>query len=344
MNNPEQPKTPTEDSVEKILQLAGPRPEIDATLKADIKSAVRNQWQHAVVAQRQRQRQQRRWRRSVGVAMAVAAAFALMMVGLTVWQPFGGPALDRVASLVQQEGEVSHLRIMDDAWDGQTLLAGETLATGGSEPKASRAVLELLDGTTIKLDQRSRIRLVAPGVFDLEQGRIYVATSETISESSSSVEIRTPLGVARDIGTRFEVTYEPNDRHLSIRVRQGEVALEEKEQVHTAVAGEELVLEDGTLRSIPMDPFGKSWAWTLEIFEDYETSGSTLDEFLRWASTEAGWELRYTEDNLGNEARKNILGSSMKGMTIPEALDSFLMASSLQSRLDHGVLWIEEKN
>ncbi len=341
MNDREHSKPSPEDPVEKILQLAGPRTAIETAVKAEVKSAVRAQWQSAVIAQRRLQW----WRRGVGTVLAAAAVWVLVMVGAGIWRPLGGPAPVLVASLVNQMGEVNHFLNKEESWDGRRLLAGETLATGVSAEEPSRALLELLDGTTIRLDSSSRIRFVAPGVLDLEQGTVYVATLGTSAGSNSSVEIRTPLGIARDIGTRFEVNYQPVDQQLSIRVRQGEVVLQRNEKAPLrAVEGQELVVaEDGLPEKNPVDIHDDSWAWTPEIFRSFDANGRSLDEFLQWPTKEAGWELRYADD-LEQDARDNILGGSIDEMTIPEAVDYFLKASSLQSRLDRGVLWIEEKN
>ncbi len=59
--------------------------------------------------------------------------------------------------------------------------------------------------------------------------------------SPGSIEIRTALGTARDVGTRFEVRL--GDGALRVRVRDGVVEVDHAGETHEAGAGAELTLD-----------------------------------------------------------------------------------------------------
>ena len=342
MSMPEKPKIPQDEKIEKLLQLAGPRLGIDSDVKAAVKSAARDEWRKAVESQRRR----RWWRRGAGALLATAALWFIAF-GTGLWQSPENSRPLTMGSLVASVGEVVHFRLDEAEDEGlENLLVGESIETGiPGEGEPSRAYLELLDGTSIRLDSGSRLRLVSTGVLSLERGTVYVATTEYSRDSSSSVEIRTPMGVARDIGTRFEVRFRPDEKNLRIRVRDGEVVLRRDDQDYRALGGEELSIEnDGMVVESPIEVFGDSWDWILEIHRGFDAEGRSLHEFLIWATEEAGWELRYAENHLLTLAKESKVSGSTEGMAIRQAIDDYLLASGLSSRMKDGVLWVEEKN
>ena len=83
------------------------------------------------------------------------------------------------------------------------------------------------------------------------------------------------MGVARDIGTRFEVRF--NGSALRVRVRDGLVRLSQSRQSHDAGPGDELTLDGKGIvvrRLVPV--YGASWAWAVALARPFESGGAIV--------------------------------------------------------------------
>ncbi|HYF51904.1 MAG TPA: FecR family protein [Planctomycetota bacterium] len=307
-----------DDPLSKLIRSAGRREPVPADAQARVRAAVRAEWKGVV-----RRRNARRW--GVWLGSTVAAG---VMVGLLLAH-FRSTPDTSIASVGFIEGR---------PFADSTVLAvgtrvnkGAVIATG----KKDRVALSLPGGQSLRLDRNSRVRLLSESVAVLEAGALY---GDSPSEESS-LEIRTDVGVVRDIGTQFEVRKQ--DGAIRVRVREGSITLEQGAQKSEAKAGEQLSAAPGSApmkSEVPLDH--PDWQWASACAPALDLEGATLAEFLKWAAREQGLKVEYANPAAADSASKIRLSGSTEGMTPQEALDAFLPASNANYHVRAGVLTV----
>ena len=331
--------TSGDSGIGRLLRLAGHRTQVPARDAEIVKQAARWQWLRTVRAQRRRA-----WTARGGGLLA-AAAMVLLVLN-TDLGPARRPVRDPVATVVTVSGparastaERGPVRLAA----GVTLRSGTVVETAARDAVGgpARAAFRLADGISLRLDAGTRVRLLAGRVIDLERGAVYADSGPDAPRSAGSLEIRTPLGIARDIGTQFEVRLGGADP-LEVRVREGEVTLDRDGEVIAVRAGFALAVHpDGSVIRTPTPGFGPSWDWILGALPAFDTEGRTLRELLAWAARESGWRLRFADPALAVEIADIAVHGSVAGLTPEEAAGGFLIASGLGYRLEDGVFVIE---
>ncbi len=209
---------------------------------------------------------------------------------------------------------------------------GDTPAADNGSAAAGRAAVRLAGGQSMRLDSGSRVRFATGSSVTLERGAVYVD-----SNGGDNVEVRTAMGVVRDIGTRFEVRILDDARSLQVRVREGSVELEQAGETHLVVAGEELQAHvDGRVERNASSICGPQWAWALEAAPVPSVAGRPLQDFLDWASKEACWTVRFVDRATADVAASTILHGDVKDLTLTEAASMVLHGSGLDYRLEDG--------
>ncbi len=331
------------DPLGELLRLAD-APEISPERVARHKALARDHWRRKVKARARRRR--------LGYGLAAAAALAL---ALGLWRMIDGdvsPIIAGRAEDVAPRGQrldasatapVARLSVLagpvrrgDDA-AGTPLDAGAQVAVGAvlETGAGSRAAFQLAAGHELRLDVETRLRLVSDRVLALERGAVYVDSRG----APGSLEIRTALGTARDVGTRFEVRLA--DGGLKVRVRAGVVEVDRDGGRHRASAGAELTVgADGTLARRAIDVYGREWRWSLEVAPAFDIEGRSLREFLDWVTRETGWRLRVAEAVAGGAGAVTLNGS-IAGLAPDEALDVVLPTTGLRHRVEGRELVVE---
>jgi ferric-dicitrate binding protein FerR (iron transport regulator) len=332
MSDPRQqlPGPSNDDPMARLLRLAGPRPEVPAERAARVRDIVREQWQVGI---RERRRRQLRI-----MTAAVLAAAAVTLLVVRPRSPVPRPAVlagATMATVERTEGSPQLMRSTAQPPSAallptETLRAGDWVETGAT----ARVALRLDDGTSIRIDSDSRVRMMAPALIDLTQGALYVATAE----GTTGLEVRTPLGNARDIGTDFEVRLEPAS--LRLRVRSGIVELRRGERATSARASDELTATTDRVTRRTVATSGPEWGWVTALAPTLEIDGRPLATFLTQLCREQGWRLRYADDALARDASGIVLHGSVKGLQPEEALGIALTTSGLAHRLEHGTLLV----
>jgi hypothetical protein len=318
----------SDEAVERLLRRAGRRPPVPADHAAAVKAAARAQWRWTV-------RGERRRARFVRAGALLAAAVVVLVVGTTLWRR-GAPA--PAAPVATLEAATGELR----AAGGTELHVGDPIPAGAvlESETGSRALLRLAGGPTVRLDHGTRLHLETASALELEAGAVYLDSGA----SAAPLEVRTPFGTARDVGTRFEVRLGKGGAPLRVRVREGKVALERAGGSHLAGAGVELaVAADGTVTEGRVPVHGELWDWTLTLLPVYEVEGRSLREFLDWAAAEAGWRLRFAEPSLGERAGEVTLHGTITGLGLEDAVALSLLSSGLDLtyRVEEGILVVE---
>lgn len=309
-----------EDSTARLLRLAGPRPLAPAERAARVREAVHHQWRGVI-----RRRSMRRRAAISLVVLAVAGAAAL-----AVMRPRAG--------VTPPAAILAHVERVEGAFPlaaGDLLREREWVTTSS----ATRVSLRLSDGASVRLDAGCRMRLLSPAAIELTQGGLYIDTDR----DSTGLEVRTPIGIARDIGTQFEARLAGSS--LQIRVRTGVVELRRRDaDAVTARAGTELTLRGNEITSRSVSRDGREWAWAAALAPRFDIEGRSVAAFLEHVSREHGWSLRYADAALARDASGIILHGSVAGLEPEEALGAALATSDLVHRVNDGELMVSRRS
>jgi ferric-dicitrate binding protein FerR (iron transport regulator) len=316
-----------EDVTAQLLRLAGAPPEPAAERSARVRQAVHDAWR----AQRRRQAA----RRVTVVALCGLAAALILVVRVNRSRPDAGPPVATVvATTARLEGQP--LILLQNAGSPKPLTASLPLHAGDAVETTgdSRASLTMVDGSSLRIDRGSRVRLVASAAVQLVDGIAYIDTSP----GSRGFEVRTPLGSVRDVGTQFEVRVA--NGLLRIRVRTGKVRLERGSMVTSATAGTETVVSDAGLAVRQVPSYGPDWAWTTMVAPGFAIEGRSLSSFLEHTATEQGLVLRYATKDVADAAERAVLHGSVERLTPDEALAVTLSTSGLRFQRHDGELLV----
>ena len=319
-----------DENVARLLRAAGRRPPIPADDEAILRSAAEAEWQRQVRARSRRVLSVR----AGGLLAAAAVLFIFFGVPLLERPPEPG---EPVATLAARSGSL-RLETADSEAPtpnlGDLLRAGDVLETN----RATRAALELRGGASLRLDVETRLRLASANEIELQRGAVYYDSRP--EDAGGGIEIETPFGTVRDIGTQFDVRALGEDTApLRVRVREGEIIFRRDGTTHAAAAGEMLeVSVSGDVTRHAVASHGDAWSWVLEASPTFAIEGRTVRELLEWTARELGLELRFADAAAESLAAKVPLsGSAVR----PETAPAVLPASGLTHEIEDGVLRVD---
>ena len=270
--------------------------------------------------------------------MLATAATVLLGLRIDYWSPadvvMGPPAgiVESMSGTVRRVESGARTRVEV----GDTIPPGSWLETEGR----GRVSVRLDSGVSLRMDVETRLSLDSPSVVRLDRGAVYVDTGVG-HEGGRALEVRTELGVARDIGTQFELRLRNED--ISVRVREGMVQLSREGKTHDAPAGNEVkVNASGTIERRALLPHGKEWDWIADLAPPFTLDGASLEEFLGWVTREHGFRLRFDDQTLADAASTMLLEGPALHMTPERALRTVLPTCGLSHRIEDGTLWIQD--
>jgi ferric-dicitrate binding protein FerR (iron transport regulator) len=322
-----------DEFVDRLLQLADQGPEIPSDGAARIKSAIRPQWQEQVRA--------RATRRVVWIGGGLAAAASLVAaLILGLWLHSATPvARGVVASYEMIRGSVEMVpptgteRLITGTDLGAEVDAGSWIRTGDN----GRAALRLRGGQSLRLDVGTRLRLESAEVVVLDRGAVYV---DSDFAEGTGIAVQTALGVARDIGTRFEVR--SDDDGLIVRVRGGIVSLTHADDQLEVVHGTQLTVEaEGSVTTSRVSAHGPEWNWVQQVAPPFEIEGRTVIAFLDWVSGETGLWIRFAEPELERFAGETLLHGAVQELVPSDATDVVLASCGLVADRDGAALVVK---
>ncbi len=325
----EQDRTGTqedEELVRRLLAEAGPRPPLPEEDLEAITAAARAAWRANV-----RPRvPAKRARRPLWLPLAAALAVA---VGLASWWISRGNRAPVAVARVEEVSGTVHLGSRQIA-AGDPVPLGAELRSG----ETGRAALRLTGDVDVRLDAETRLRFVSAAILELESGGLYVDSGS----GKGSIEVRTAIGTARDVGTQFLVRI-ADGAALLVRVREGSVLTERGGQTYLIPAGRELVLRrDGTSEQRAAAGHGPGWDWVLGVSGVFDIEGRTLPEFLAWVSRETGWRV-VLDGDLAEEAPEIVLHGSLGGLRADQAPFVLLPGAGLEGDLRAGTLTVRRR-
>jgi len=317
-----------EEVTAQLLRLAGAPADPPAERTARVREAVHHEWRadcrrHLV-------------RRSTVVALLGVAASLLVALWMHRSRPETQPVSDVIAAAQRVQGRPFIVRQPGRPEASKPLTMSSSVYLGDlvQTDETSRAALRALDGSSVRIDRASRIMFVAPNVVELIAGAAYVSTGS----KSHGFEIRTPVGIVRDLGTQFEVRL--IEESLRLRVRSGTVEFGRGPSRTTAGAGTETMVtaSGSTVRRMPV--YGSDWEWTTDVAPPFAIEGRTLRAYLDHLTAEQGWTIQYSDPTVAEAAGRTVLHGSVDVLTAEEALGVTLATSGLNYHLHEGELLV----
>jgi ferric-dicitrate binding protein FerR (iron transport regulator) len=297
----------------------------DATYMTAARTAAHAEWTRVV--------RRHRWRVSLwrlsAAAMVLVAVGAFWLAGRRVPPPEPGSEVATVRTVV---GEVVLTRPGSPGSpltaSGARLRVGDRIDTTVS----GRLALAMAGGLSIRFDRATAAVLRGPDRLYVRRGAVYVDTGRG---RDGHVRVETEWGRIDHAGTQFEVRV--HDDALVVSVREGEITVEREGGRWTSRAGERLRMRaNRPVERTAMSAFAPAWEWTTELAEPFALEGSSLPEFLDWASRELGMRWVYADARMRASAGRIVLHGSIAGLTPQEALAAVLPTCGLTSSQDNG--------
>jgi len=304
-----------------LLRAAGKREAPPADFARELRAALQDEWQAGVEQRRQR-------RRAWQFGGAAAAAVAVMGVAVSLW--LATPDDIAVARIVQVEGDaVSPTAAISD------LLPGARVATGAG----SRVALVLAGGVAVRLDEDTEVRVDRADSLAVSRGAVYIDADT--KGASAPLQVQTPYGSVRHLGTQYEVRL--LDDALSVSVREGRIALDRDDASLQGSAGERLLVSSaGNVQRGRIATDAPAWDWIAGVTPPFEIDNRPLPEFLAWAGRELGREVVFATPAAEAQAGQVVLRGSVAGLTPDQAVDAVLVSTTLRAERGPGRLTIRE--
>jgi hypothetical protein len=305
---------PDIDVVEMLIRSAGRRVEPPPDTYEQVFAAAHASFRDKV------QRRRRAWGLWAGAAAAVVVAASLV----AQWTPPGVPR-GELAQVARIAGE-AELQTAD-GWkplgnSRARLRAGSRVRTLAS----GRLALTLAGGESLRLAARTEVMLDAPGRLYVPAGTIYVDSGAR--PPARRIEVVTPAGTARDVGTQFELHVE--GAGLRLRVREGLVVFDRGGRSLTGRAGEQLTVDGfGGVTRASIAQVDPAWRWAESIAPMPDMDGKPASELIAWVARETGRRPHYESPSVEQRAAAVILHGDIRHLPPLDALEAMLATTDL---------------
>ncbi len=320
--------------LERVLKSAGQREKPPADVEREVREHLRAEWRSMVAERSQRFRKR--------AIFALAASMAAAAVAVWILAPRVGDPADAVATIALAAGDVRVTSGWLDGWHdvarGATLLAGQTLETG----TRGRGAISLPGGVSARVDTGSRLVFATADSLVLERGALYIDSGSTPTQSPP-LDVVTPSGTVRHVGTQYEVRL--IDAGVQLSVREGAVEWRSSSgDIERSSSGEQLTISnDGRIERTAVPVYGAAWDWTLEAAPMIDIEGLPLAQFLAWAARETGREVAYGSAATEAEAAGIVVHGSIAGLSPAEALEAVLATTRFHAAISGGRLVVESR-
>lgn len=314
-----------DDAVGRLVRLGGPR--LDPT--RDGEARVRRAFLDECLRARRRVR-----RRRAAIA-AVPLALAALLLLLVRVAPRDATPPDRlvVGQVDVVEGEAGWRREEGAGTRPASLRVTEVVRVGDWLGTATdgRVAVRTTRDASVRLDRATKVRLVSADAIELASGAVYVDSGE-----APPLDVLTPFGTVRHVGTQFEVRLE--ESAVRVRVRSGVVELQRGARRSRASGGTEVTVTSDGVSTAPVAAYGAEWAWTARVAPELVFEGRTLGAFLADVCREQGWRLTYDDASSQREAAAIVLHGSVAGLTPIDAVSVAVTTSGFTHRFADGEL------
>jgi ferric-dicitrate binding protein FerR (iron transport regulator) len=316
-----------QSQIERVLRNSGRRPAPPADMLRSVRASVEAEWRKVVHERQAHRRRLIAWSAAAGIVLAVAAT-ALVLT------PSEGPR-QRVAVVA-----VGSARVKSGTWSRWRALhersevdAGEVIATAAD----GRVALELPGGVSLRLDHDTRVSVTDAQHVAIVSGAVYVDSGQSVQPYDERLQIVTPAGAIRHVGTQYEVQLVGSGVRIAVREGKVELSLTGGATRH-AVAGEQMVVSSGDIEKMPIARNDFTWRWAAQVAPAFDIDGRSVADFLAWVSRETGREVAFATPEAEAQAAHVTLSGSIAGLNPEEALAAVLPTTPLRSQEVDGKL------
>ncbi len=352
MNNPENTPqntrgdagSPGEDALEALFHHVPARQRPPAEDENAIRDSLHNQW-------RVMSRHRRRRRFTAGFALAASVILGVYLgIGL-LGEPVAPVGLEIMAAVDLHQGEAWKTTPGEDV--RQLSLTDGPLLTGDVIVTQDNALVSLIwvNGESIRLNSGTRLKLVSASLLELIAGQIYIDSDpagnapgrrQMQGTAIPSLEIETPAGTVRHIGTQYMTRVV--QQHVFVSVRDGRVAIAPGGNA----AAVETVIHRGEKASVGQDKnisvsaivtHGQDWSWVEKMAPDFVMEGRSMADLLEWVARETGRDIHYRSGAAKRMAAGTFLHGSMD-LAPMRALEVVMTTSDLSYELEQEMIRI----
>ena len=315
------------DDIGRLIQFAGARDTIDVERLEKARRRVGAHWEQVVAEQRHGgvRAQFRYVAAAASIVVAVGASF-LLWRAVDVGPAIASASIDRVLGEVTVANEV--------ATKGDVVGEDALIATGPN----SRIALRMAGGQSLRVDTSSQLLVHSSNHVSLQSGGVYIDTD--IASSSLPIMVSTPFGVARDVGTQFQVRLA--ESVLIVGVRDGVVEVAQAGQRSLSVNKDRFVELDmnGKKAERILSADDPSWDWVETVAPEFDIQGESLHRYLTWYAGQRGVELVWADDASEAKAERIELAGSIANTTLHESLLIVQKIAPFEFRIEGDTLWV----
>lgn len=314
------------DTIGEIIKLAGAREPVPAERFERARQSVHSHWQQVVA--KQPASRLRRYR-----PLAIAASMLLVVsVTLVLWNQIQLPPTLPLASVERVLGEV---QVNNETIHEYSEIKANTLIQTG---EAGRVALRMSGGQSLRINTSSKVTVHSPNHISLETGAVYIDSSNAQKEP---MRVSTPLGIAQDIGTQFQVRL--SGMQLVVGVRQGLVEVTRAGQKILSISKGFYAELNNTDESElnPLQSNDTDWAWIETIAPQFDIQNANLAQYLRWYTLESGLELVWANTASESNALNTQLSGSIAGSSLAEGLLLVKQVAPFQYQVSNDRFWVK---
>lgn len=321
-----------DSDIARVLRASGGRASPSDEMTRAVYEAVHAEWR-ATVDRRRGQRRQRMW-------LAAAASFAVAAIALFVGRNLIHIPGELMADVSRSVGVVQFREGDSEAWQSAAgakgLRVGEQLHTGAD----GRVALALHDGVSLRLDHDTSVALVSADRIDVTSGAVYV-DSGVSGPSAAKLQVGTPAGVVRHVGTQYEARILSSSTRIRVREGRVDVMPSDGPSSTLEVGDQILVSSRGVEERSRIEPSSDEWDWASRAAPEFDINGKPVEAFLAWVGRESGLKVVFATEESEAEARRAVLSGSIAGLNPDDALGAVLPTTSLKGTERDGELVIE---
>src|SRR5262245_5164484 len=290
---------------------------------------------HEAFRKKTAKHRERMWFLWAGAAAVLVFAVALM----ARWTPPVAQQAE-LARVARAAGEVEVAT--GDLW--RPLAEARVRLTPGIKLRThadGRVALALAGGESLRLAGGTEVMLDAPGRLYVQGGTIYVDSGAR--PAASHVEVVTPAGTARDVGTQFELAVA--GAALRLRVREGTVALDRGGESLTGHAGAQIAIDGlGGVSRAGIAAEDAAWQWAGAGAPLAAIEGKPASDLISWVALETGRRLAYESPLVEQRATSVILHGDIRNLPPMAALEAMLATTDLAVELDGDTMEIRARS
>ncbi|MDH5241621.1 MAG: FecR family protein [Gammaproteobacteria bacterium] len=325
-----------DQSLEKLLSEASPRPVPAAADTAAVRDAVRAEWQ--LVSGRHKSRQ-----RMLRFAVAASVLLGVFAVLNTLRVPAAHE--ERVASIQRSFGSIYVLgeqSQLTPVADLKTIQSGQTIITGADAGIA----LAWSRGGSVRLDKNTRVEFRDDDTLYLKAGQVYFDStpSELVAGISAgsiaAFEVETDYGRVTHVGTQFMTAVASGE--LKVSVREGQVEVAGRYHEYQAAKGEQVRFVGSQQPVVTrFSEYGSAWDWVGATSPPINVDGKSAHEFLLWAGRELGRDVVYTNAAVEQELKNATLRGDID-LAPADALKMRMATADIAWRVEEGTIYVGE--